>query len=308
MCITLAGCSQSKVTDTDGTLANGTHDSEYETGNNPVNTPRLDYAHDNLGNQDIGQYNSGIYYDNVELSKSYQYKGEVFSGESTIQPVDSEQLEYENAKEPVQNNDVSAMPDSIKSELTSLYDELALYINKDTGEFIINQGYNEDRDSAIVRVAIESNRIKERIKEIEDEFGKIQTTINKDTNIADTATSISDIQSIVITGIYYNGLFIINAIDSIDEFNESHKISADGVLRLIKLNLESIEYCDSVVKNTNDEKLINSWKVLKQDLMNWRSNLSKINTIEDYQLSRLVISDEEVKHLSEFSSNFSKLG
>ena len=80
------------------------------------------------------------------------------------------------------------------------------------------------------------------------------------------------------------------------------------MLRLIKLNLESIEYCDSVVKNTNDEKLINSWKVLKQDLMNWRSNLSKINTIEDYQLSRLVISDEEVKHLSEFSGNFSKLG
>lgn len=316
MCITLAGCSQSKITGPDAITDNGAYSSEYdkEEENKITNTPSLDYAHDNLGNQDIGQYNSGIYSNEVNLSKPYSYKGEVLSGESTIQIEDSEQLEYENAKEPVQNNDESRMPDNIKSELTSLYDELALYIDKDTGEYIINQGYNEDRDSAIVRVAIESNRIKERIKEIEDEFGKLQTSdnitdkLNNGADIDSTLINTSDIQSIIIDGVYYNGIFIINAIESIDEFNESHKISANGVLKLVKSNLESIEYCDNIIQSTNDKKLISSWKVLKQDLINWRSNLSKISTIEDYQLSNIVMSDKEKEHLSKFLDNFNRLG
>ena len=42
--------------------------------------------------------------------------------------------------------------------------------------------------------------------------------------------------------------------------------------------------------------------------MKWRNNLSKINTIEDYQLANLKISDVEREDLSTFISNLNKLG
>ena len=309
MCLTLAGCSSKKVDNTtlDNSINDGSISNQIE--NNQYTKPNIEYAHDNMGNQDIGQYDSGIYSGDVKLSESYDYSGKTFSGESTNQIEDSEQSDYENTNVPVQNNDDSIMPDSIKLELTSLYDELALYIDKNTGEYIINQQPNEDYDQAVVRISIESNKIQERINEIEAEFGKLKEI--QDEQIESSTISSSDkadIQSIIIDGVYNNGIFIINTIDSIDEFNENHKISADGVLKLIKTNLEGIEYCNNIIQNTGDKDLISSWRVLKNDLMKWRNNLSKINTIEDYQLANLKISDVEREDLSKFISNLNKLG
>lgn len=233
-------------------------------------TKKYDYAKDNPSSKTSKDYHSGILAEDVILSNPYGYSGETIDGND--EPTD----EGEEVGEGL------LVEPSIENKTVDDIDE-----PEDTDEPLVEDGDNTPE---------EPGDIDDTVPEDEIDTEEEDNTDNESMNAA------LDLQDIVIRGIINNGVSLLSGTESEERFNESHDITMTQSIKSLKNKLERIEYCDTLVSEyfSEDISLVNSWEVIKTDLINIRSVLADVNTAEDY----MKVSVELSKDTSEVIANF----
>lgn len=275
MILGLSGCRQTNSEYTDSSeveLEENIESQKKNEATTPNESKSPGYATDNAGVKGNNQYSSGITPDGVELAEPYKFKGKVY------------EVETEN-NESIANEVDSESP---VSNISDLEQELAKYIDNDTGELIINTMENESEEEAKIRIQAEVDRINIALSD-------------KDTSVdKEIKDYIDELRILVIDNLYYNGLVVLKGVVSVDEFNDNHVISMDSVIKTLKRNLENVEYCDTLInENLNSyNSVISSWDKLKNILISCRTELAGIDTGEEWinaNISEKLNIDKEVE-------------
>lgn len=228
------------------------------------NTDNSIYANDNAGDYNKNSYSSDISIDESKLNDKYNYTGTNYVYQKT---------EYINDEEV-----------SKEKIIKELEDKLYTYVDKDTGEYIINCINNETEEEALNRITNEVLQINNQITQLEEDNKQIDISIEQ---------YIYAIQKVVVNDIYYNGIVLLNNTNNKEDFESKHIISADYAIKQFKANLESIEYCDTILNNNLilTEEEINNWYKIKTILISVRTKLYDINTYEDYSKAKITFDD-----------------
>lgn len=283
----LAGCAPKETLvdpPVNSDIQDKVEDKNIDNKESSDSTKKYDYAKDNPSSKTSKDYHSGILAGDVKLSNPYTYTGKTIEGSDEPEgigeslPVEPSPGEGIADGEPA---DADTEPGDIDSELADNEPE-------DT-ELEDEEGANIEDDS---EGTIDDTEPSETISPEEDKKNE-------------SMGAALDLQDIVIRGIINNGISLLSGAESEQRFNESHDITMTQSIKSLKNKLERIEYCDTLVSEyfSEDINLVNSWEIIKADLISIRSALADVNTAEGYMELSIELSKDTSEVITDFTNS-----
>lgn len=300
------------------------HNNDNIDYSNKSNDPG--YAIDNGMTFEYGQYDSGIYANDVELAAPY---GQEIAESNEIEDTDgldelgdasessntdtdeieddelsnigesSDMSEVEGTGDPGEPVDVIEVVDTlsieyIESQLELL--DIALKSCRDSsGNLIVNQMEYETLEEANIRAQSHEDSIKSDIEKLNYQLIEADKAMYN-------SEELKDIVNVIYNNIYSNGLNLLHGVKSADSFYEAYGYTITHVVNRINSSLEKLEYCDNLIqtKFNRYDGIVKSWENLKPVLVEFRASLAPIKTEEDFMQAGLEISDEQGSLFKEF--------
>lgn len=230
------------------------------------------------------QYDSGIYIEDVEIAKEYNYKGkDIKPLEIEIEHKEIEDIAYEKYDETNEkiNNKLKEIENKLKEYQEKIENHLGNLSDTEIKE--INQN--------IERLQIQKEAIQKVIEGIAEDKLK--------NDYENKLKYLEDLKDYLKNRVYNSGINQILGYDNKEYFNENNQMQIITKINIIKNELESINYYDDIInKNfTEYENVINNWNKIKNYLYKWQLKLNKIETDKDYKNTNFSKDDNEEKDL-----------
>lgn len=297
--LSLAGCSNDNainvdsIPETEDLISNDTVENTK-----PSNEDKLysDFATDNAGGNGYKAYDSGIYTESTELAEPYSYSGITYDQAAFDQDINNENLVVIADKPLVDSGNL----DNVES--AGNIDES--YINS-IDNTILNIKTQLDELKSYEYSIDEAEEIRSRVENLEAQLAELESARNKDdiqdSSIQDTDASqandeldkINTIKSILFS-IYDNGIILLRGEYKASEYDDSGYIAELSIINNVRASLESIEQCDTLVKDLGNKQLENDWNSVKKELCDIRLKLSTIDSKDIKGAKSVVNSNNEV--------------
>ena len=271
-CLILSGCSNKPNNDVEiGPVINQSGDNQEELVNTSDNPG---YAGDNLKIESYTEYDSGIYAQDANLAEQYSYTGITYSGE-----IKSE--EDEN----IQDTEQGTPEDTV--------------VEPEIGDGTLETPVDtENIDGA------ETSGEGETPGEVETPEEPItpDEPVMPDIDKYDKYDAITELDKCIYSDLYVSRMLRLNTASNVNDLGG--KVDADAYLRNTKRLLENIEYCESLINQyfTYEDELVSSWNEIKSILIRWRTELSNIETIEDFFKSGVGLDTVEFTSFEKFKA------
>lgn len=230
------------------------------------------------------QYDSGIYIEDVEIAKEYNYKGkDIKPLEIEIEHKEIEDIAYEKYDETNEeiNNKLKEIENKLKEYQEKIENHLDNLSNTEIKE--INQN--------IERLQIQKEAIQKVIEGITEDKLK--------NDYENKLKYLEDLKDYLKNRVYNSGINQILGYDNKEYFNENNQMQVITKINIIKNELESINYYDDIINKsfTEYENVVNNWNKIKDYLYKWQLKLNKIETDKDYKNTNFSKDDNEEKDL-----------
>lgn len=306
--LSLAGCSNDNainvdsIPETEDLISNDTVENTK-----PSNEDKLysDFATDNAGGNGYKAYDSGIYTESTELAEPYSYSGITYDQAAFDQDINNENLVVIADKPLVDrplvdsgNLDNVESAGNIDESYSNSIDNTILNIKTQLDEL---KSYEYSID--------EAEEIRNRVENLGAQLAELESTRNKDgiqdSSIQDTDASqvgsqandeldkINTIKNILFS-IYDNGIILLRGEYKASEYDDSGYIAELSIINNVRASLESIEQCDTLVKDLGNKQLENDWNSVKKELCGIRLKLSTIDSKDIKGAKSVVNSNNEV--------------